>query len=92
MQTTMRVWSVAAFAFVATCTMPTPTRSQGLVVLEGGDFCSVTGAGDCVTDGAGEHGNRESCRIAVQYNGNLTATEFDTEVRCGYIYPYIPPP
>ena len=42
-------------------------------------------AGTCVTDGADAHGNSERCRIAVRHTGNLTATEFDTEVVWDYV-------
>jgi len=44
---------------------PAPPAAAGdwWVVVGGGEYCHVTSAGRCVTDGEGAHGNRERCEV-----------------------------
>ena len=50
----------------------------------GESYCHVD-ANNCVTDGTGNHGNREACTVEVLGAGTLTATEFSTESCCDYV-------
>ena len=56
----------------------------GLRVTSGQSYCRV-GANNCVTDGAGNYGNREACTVEVLGAGTLTATEFSTESCCDFV-------
>ena len=58
--------------------------NSGLRVTSGASFCTVD-ANDCVSDGAGQHGNREACTVEVLGAGTLDATEFDTESCCDHV-------
>ena len=42
---------------------PTPLPGTRLIVTEGTQYCTVSG--NCVTDGAGEHGHNEACTVRV---------------------------
>ena len=54
-------------------TAAAPTFSGTLRVSAGGVYCQVTSAGNCVTDGAGNHANGEACDIDVLVAGTLDA-------------------
>jgi hypothetical protein len=49
------------------------------------DACEVTQAGWCISDGAGSYLNNERCTIRVNFDMELTATEFSTEPYVDFI-------
>ena len=57
---------------------PVPS-GQAWTILSGAQFCEITDLGRCVTDGVGQHGNLESCRVRANHNLYATATYFVTE-------------
>jgi hypothetical protein len=54
-------------------------------VTSGSQYCTVTTNGTCVTDGAGAHGNGESCTVEAMVALTATATEFTTESGFDYV-------
>ena len=58
-------------------------RQATLVVTTGSSYCQVSG--NCVSDGAGSHGNNEACTIQVQTTGTISSPEFNTESGYDYI-------
>ena len=56
-----------------------PTYAAMLRVIDGPEHCQVTPAGNCVTDGAGNHDNNERCTVQVLAAGTLSSTSFEVE-------------
>lgn len=66
---------------------PAPPIASGQLwsVISGGQFCQVTQGGTCVTDGEGDHGNGEECRVIATSSFYATATFFSTESVFDYL-------
>ena len=64
---------------------PPPPPMPPWAIVSGGQWCSITSNGQCVTDGTGSHGNNERCTIRAQQSLYATATYFDTESYYDYI-------
>ena len=48
-------------------------------VVSGSEFCHITDNGRCVTDGQGQYGNQESCRVMALRPLSLTTTQYSVE-------------
>ena len=48
-------------------------------IVSGAEFCTIVEGGRCVTDGGGEYGNDENCKIKTLRPLVANATEFATE-------------
>ena len=66
---------------------PAPPTPAGHMwsIISGSQYCSVSNAGACVTDGVGSHGNNEACLIRAQATLYATATYFFTETYWDYV-------
>ena len=48
-------------------------------ILSGANHCKIVNGGLCVTDGSGDYGNSEVCRVKALQPLFVTATQFHTE-------------
>jgi len=64
---------------------PSPPTTDMWVVVSGGEYCTVIQEGTCVTDGAGDYGNGESCVVRATQFLYATATSFSTEANADTI-------
>lgn len=54
-------------------------KSDFWSIIKGSEHCEITNKGDCVSDGKGNHENRENCEIKALKNMNVYTPEFNTE-------------
>ena len=48
-------------------------------IVSGAEFCQIVDGGRCVSDGGGDYGPSENCKVQALRPFAATATEFDTE-------------
>ena len=65
---------------------PPPSPPTQWTVISGGQYCEVSADGRCITDSAGNHGNRESCTVRADVALRANATFFDLEFSSYYDY------
>ena len=53
--------------------------SAGFSIVSGGQYCTTTDGGACVTDGVGYYTNSEQCTIRVTSTTTLSVLSFSTE-------------
>ena len=54
-------------------------------VISGSQFCQITDDGRCVTDGEGQYGRGENCRVKALRSLSLTTTQYSVELGCDYL-------
>ena len=54
-------------------------------VVSGSQFCHITFNGRCVTDGEGQYGNRENCRVKALRPLSLTTAQYSVESSYDYL-------
>ena len=59
--------------------LTTATKGAYWQVVSGSEFCHITDNGRCVTDGQGQYGNQESCRVMALRPLSLTTTQYSVE-------------
>ena len=59
-------------------------------VVSGGEFCVITNASQCVSDGATNYGNLQRCVIRANQNLYATATYYAVETYYDYLTIYTP--
>ena len=54
-------------------------------VVSGAEYCEIVDGGRCVTDGAGNYGSGESCRVIAHRQFYVYTMQYDVEGCCDYL-------
>ena len=65
--------------------LTTATKGAFWQVVSGSQFCHITDDGRCVTDGEGQYGRGENCRVKALRPLSLTTTQYSVEGEYDYL-------